>query len=145
MKKINVEKEKILELKEKRLSVLEICKELNVTYGVLYKRCKEFGIKLQQSHKFDSIDKNQFLDLYNSGYNDCQIGKILGIRHQRIQEYRTLLKLPHQLEHRYQFTENQLQIFLGGMLGDSYLGIEKDSKNAYFTFRHSLAQEQYCL
>lgn len=146
MQKQNLSKEEILSLKEQGIPVPEICKRLNVKYCVLYARCKEFGIDFKKPFlRFDKIDKDKFLELYKAGYNDSQISIELNVDHRRIQEYRVSIGLKSNMKKDLEFTNEQFQIFLGGMYGDSYLGIPNDSKNAFFTFTHSLKQKNYCL
>ena len=138
-----INKEKILELKSNGLSGIEIAKILNVSKPTLYSRCKEYGISLKKI-AFNDIDHKVFLSLYKLGYNDREISEIFKVDPRRIQAYRLSLNLKCVYK-KSNFTNDQFQIFIGGMLGDSYLSIPKDSKNAYLAFRHSLAQEGYCL
>ena len=141
-KKIEITKEQLLYVKNNFESRKEMAEYLNVSLSCLDSKFKKVGIKFNSHH---IINPTNFQKYYNEGLNDREIGEKLGISGKRIQEYRSKQNLPPNTKKVLTFTEDQYQIFLGGMYGDSYMGIPNDSKNAYFTFRHSLAQEQYCL
>ena len=141
-KKIEITKEQLLYVKNNFESRKEMAEYLNVSLSCLDSKFKKVGIKFNSHH---IINPTNFQKYYNEGLNDREIGEKLGISGKRIQEYRSKQNLPPNTKKVLTFTEDQYKIFLGGMYGDSYMGIPNDSKNAYFTFRHSLAQEQYCL
>lgn len=144
MKKIEITKEAIIDARNNCENYEEICKKLNVTYGVLYKRCKEYEITLKRPLKWQ-INVNEFIIEYNKGLNDKQLSEIFNIPQKRICDIRKKLGLKCNTQKELQFTDEQLQIFLGGLLGDSCLYIPNDCKNAMFIFKHSLVQEKYCL
>lgn len=141
-KKIEISEQQLYEVTKQFSSRKEMAKYLNISLSCLDTKLKKIGISF---NKKVTIPEQDFEKLYKQGLNDSEIGRILGIAPQRIQEYRIKQGLKSNYEKKLVFTEEQYQIFLGGMYGDSYMRIPNDSKNAYFTFRHSLAQEQYCL
>lgn len=145
MKKVNLTKEQILEADKIAKDITELTEILGVTYGVLYARCKEYGISFKYRNKKWNIKEEDFLQLYEQGLNDREIGEILNIPGKRICDYRIKLGLPVVKRLEFELTPDQYQIFIGGMLGDSSMQIPKGSRNAKITFRHSLAQENYCL
>ena len=61
MKKVKLTKEQILEANKIAKNVTEITNILGVTYGVLYARCKEYGISFKERNKKWNIDKRTFL------------------------------------------------------------------------------------
>lgn len=141
-KKINITKEQLIYVKNNFESRKEMAEYLNISLSCLDSKFKEIGIRF---NKHNVINDSDFQKYYQEGLNDREIGEKLGISGKRIQEYRSKCNLPSNSKKILSFSNNQYQIFLGGMYGDSYIGIPNDSKNVYFTFRHSLAQKEYCL
>ena len=143
-KKFNVTKEQILEGISKTKNVNELCQFLGLKYGTLYSRCKEYKISLRCYITKWNIDEKKFWELYNLKYSDEKIGKELGIPGKIIFEYRSKHKIPRTKIDKYELNEEQYQIFIGGMLGDSSLS-KRNTENARFTFSHSLKQKEYAL
>lgn len=113
-------------------------------YGTLYSRCREYGISLRCYITKWHVDEKRFWELYNLKYSDEKIGKELGIPGKMIFEYRHKHKIPKVEIDDYKLNEDQYQIFIGGMLGDSSMA-KRPTENARLTFSHSLKQEEYAL
>lgn len=144
VKKFNVTKEQILDGISKTKNVKELCELLGLKYGTLYSRCREYGISLRCYITKWHVDEKRFWELYNLKYSDEKIGKELGIPGKMIFEYRHKHKIPKVEIDDYKLNEDQYQIFIGGMLGDSSMA-KRPTENARLTFSHSLKQEEYAL
>ena len=119
MRKVVIAKEQIEEAINTSKNVEEVLKKLNVTYGVLYARCREYNLSMAHFRQKIFIDDAQFEKLYEAGYSDAQIGRELNIDSRRIQEYRAHKNLPKRTYREITLTSEQYQVFLGGMYGDS--------------------------
>lgn len=140
-----VTKEQILDGISKTKSVKELCELLSLKYGTLYARCREYGISLRCYITKWNIEKEEFYKYYELGYSDEQIGKAIGIPGKIINEYRRKNKIPVRQKEVFQFPQDQYQIIIGGLLGDSSMSISKTKKGASVTWRHSMKQKDYCL
>lgn len=133
--------DEFLKIREQYSSNEECAKALNLGKSAYYKIKKTLGLNMKYDHS--EIKENEFLELYNQGLNDRQIAEELGTNGKRICALRTKLNLPNNTHKDLVFTDEQYQIFIGGLLGDSSLTVTKNCPNAYFSFAHSLKQEQY--
>lgn len=144
-KKYNITKEQILDGINKCKSVKELCSLLNVKYGTLYSRCKEYNISLNKFRIKYYINDNDFVKLFNLGLTDKEIASRLNVSIKSIEYYKKKNNICTKRYDEFVFNDLQYQIFIGGMLGDSCMYIPKNNKNALLTFRHSLKQKDYCL
>lgn len=142
MKKIKFDKDKALEYLNAGHTAEQTAKYLGMSYTTFWKNCKKEGINFLNDSK---INKETFLELYNKGMSDPQIAKEMNYGKSAIQAYRSKMSLKPNTVMEVNLTPEQYQIIIGGLLGDSYMNIPKGGANAYFTFRHSLKQKNYCL
>ena len=142
-KTLTMTEEEWVEFKNKYKTNVERAKALNLSKNRYYEFQKRMNVSRVYDHS--KIDKNKFLELYNDGLNDKEISKIIGTNQKRICAFRTKLRLRANTINEYSFTDEQFQVFLGGMYGDSCLRIPKGNKNAMFCFAHSLKQTNYAL
>lgn len=124
----------------------EIAKELRVNNVTV----RNWRIKLDLPSNFSytrKFDIEKFMELYNEGLNYVEIAKSLDISSSAAQEYGQSLGLESNVFKypNYEFTEEEFQVFLGTIYGDSYIRIPSDSRNASGHFAHSLAQQNYCI
>lgn len=94
--------------------------------------------------KFSNIEKSKFMELYESGHNDPKIAKILKESAYTVFRYRTTLGLP--CVDRFKninLSYFQEQVLIGHILGDGYLGILGNGKNASGKIEQGLVQKEY--
>ena len=139
----NLSVEEYIKLRNTCSSNAELAERLNLGKDALYKIKKQIGVTRIYDHS--EIPEDKFLELYNRGLNDSEIANIIGTNGKRICALRNKLNLSNNTDKHLEFTPEQYQIFLGGMYGDSSLSSSKDGINMYFTFAHSLKQENYAL
>lgn len=138
MKKVNIEDFK--KLYNQGLNDTEISKRLNVTHScITYIRYK---LKLSKNFKYKTtVSEEEYLKYYNQGLSDKEICKILKVGKQQVYYVRNKLNIGRNLHKRFNFNNVQMQVIVGGLLGDSSL------RNQYGTpilvFSHSLKQEEY--
>jgi hypothetical protein len=98
--------------------------------------------------KYD-IFRNDVLNYYNLKYSDTQISDILQIDSRRVGEIRKNLGLKTyeewELKPNIKFNDQQEQIMIGGILGDSCIFKDKRSQYHRLQFAHSLNQKEYFL
>ena len=136
-------KEEFIEFRKKFNSNAECAKALDLPKNKYYELKKQLGLTKEYDHSV--INKDEFIKLWESGKNDKEIADILKTNVKRIFAFRKALNLKNNTAKNLLFTKQQLQVFLGGMLGDGSLSIPSDCKNAYYSFAHSLKQKGYAL
>lgn len=136
-------KEEFIEYRSQFKTNLECAKALKLTKNQFYELKKSLG--LTKEYDYSNIDENKFLQLWGQGLNDQQIAKEFNVNSKRICALRHKLNLENNTKKHLSFNEEQLQIFLGGMLGDGSMLIPNDCKNAYYCFAHSFKQKEYAL
>ena len=82
-KKAIIDKEEILQLRSEGLHGEEIANKLGVCNGVLFKRCKEWGIKFdllgKNNPRYRELDIAEVLKLKDEGLSQTEIADILGV------------------------------------------------------------------
>lgn len=124
------------------LNDTEIGAALDVSPDVVYHERKRNSLKPNFKYK-NRISKESFMSLYNKGLNDREIGEVLKEDRKYIFYIRSKYNLSS--NDRYSellLTEEEEQIIIGGLLGDSTC---RTNINSSISFSHSLKQEQYCL
>lgn len=92
------------------------------------------------------INNEIFLELYNSGYSDCKIAKILNVSDSKIRKHRLSLNLNTKFKKEnspIELTKEQVEILVGTILGDA--SIRKIGKYLTVIISQSMIQENYCL
>ena len=140
---INMDKENFIKFRSQFKTDLECAKALNISKTKYYDLKASFGL-VKNYNTVANIDYNTFMYWYNQGLNDREIGEKLNVSQKSIFAFRTRNQLKNNVDKHLFFTEEQLQIFLGCMLGDGSMYIPNDCKNAYFSFAHSQKQRDYC-
>lgn len=82
------------------------------------------------------------------GLSCPQIAKLYNIDKQRIQRRVRKLTLPTDVYIKHQpsnkpFTQSELDVLIGGLLGDSWIGHTKKSKNSCGSFTHKIEHKDY--
>lgn len=138
-------KEQIIEVRDASHSVAEMLQKLSLNnYWALKYHCNKYGISLQCFKQKYTIDHNKFMELYNQGLTDPEIGEKLNIHPKAIELYRRKHKISRKGAREIVLTDEQYQVFIGGMYGDSCIVKHKDSY-ATMHFAHQMKQEKYCL
>ena len=92
------------------------------------------------------INNEIFLKLYNDGYSNCKIAKILNVSDSKIRTHRLSLQLPSNFVIKnspVELTKEQIEILVGTILGDA--SIRKIGKYLTIIVSQSIIQEDYCL
>jgi len=134
--------DKFVEFYTKGLNDSQIGRELEINH--VSARNIRLRLGLPKIFKYSSkVDKGKLIELHSEGLNDREIAKHFGINSRWIGEIRLNLGLDRNLPSNNgpKPTNRQRQILIGGLLGDSYMGKER---NCEYGFTHSLKQEQYC-
>ncbi len=135
--------EQFMNIRNKYSSNEECAKALGLGKDQFYAIKRSLGLNQEYDHS--EIDPNTFKILYDKGLNDQEIAEEMGTNGKRICAFRNKLNLPNNINKHLEFTDDQYQIFIGGMLGDSCLRVQSECKNASLSFAHSLKQENYAL
>lgn len=126
------------------LNDVEISKKLDCTSSCVAQNRIKLGLKSNFKYK-SRVSYNEFMKLYDKGMNDTQISKIVDLSQKGVQYLRRKLSLPsNNLTKEVELTEFQKSVFIGTILGDGSISLEKDSKNARCSFGHSIKQKEYC-
>jgi len=139
--------QKIIELTNKGVSLNEMTKILGCGKTTIVRKRKKIGISsiFIQELKFS---REKFKELYDKGLPDRLIAKELKVSQSAITNYRNFLKLPTNTRHFYEPTAlsfEEEQVLIGGLLGDMYLGMHKNARNASGIFAHTTEkQSEYC-
>lgn len=144
MEKFILTKKEIENAKEKSSCVKEMLDLLNVKYGTLYARCKKYNISLADFRIKWNFDYDKFMDLYNKGLTDPEISEIIKIPSKRVCDYRNKLGLEPNFLKEIELTDDQYQIIIGGLLGDSCMITPNRTETPYLIFGHSPKQKDYC-
>lgn len=91
------------------------------------------------------LRKEEFERMFNAGFSDYKIAKILGMSHCTVFQYRKKHNYIRKSLKENQFKEignRELNILLGTILGDATL--RKTNKNAFYVVSHSPKQKEYC-
>ena len=84
------------------------------------------------------------MDLYNKGLTDTEISEIIKIPSKRVCDYRNKLGLEPNFLKEIELTDDQCQIIIGGLLGDSCMITPNHTETPYLIFGHSPKQKDYC-
>ena len=84
------------------------------------------------------------MDLYNKSLTDPEISEIIKIPSKRVCDYRNKLGLEPNFLKEIELTDDQYQIIIGGLLGDSYMITPNRTETPYLIFGHSPKQKDYC-
>ena len=137
---------KFRELYSKGFTDSAIARLLKISNTSISKWRNDLGLErnFKYSVKF-SIEK--FKELLSKGLNYSEIARELGVSSSSIQEFASKngYKSSYHSYSNKEFSEEEFQIFLGGMLGDSSMSIGNTCINARLQFAHSLEQQNYAL
>lgn len=96
------------------------------------------------------IDKQKILDFLIKGYSCPQIAELLKVDKQVVQRASRTLDIPKNIYIRYKgkilyedLTNIEFNVLIGGILGDTWIGKTKKSKNACGSFTHKLEHKEY--
>lgn len=98
----------------------------------------------------NSWSKEIFIDLYNKGYVDIEIAKVLKVSEKTINAYRRKINLPSNQSHNIFISKDMEEIIVGTLLGDGNINctskslIKKEKDTAILTFAHKIEQKDYC-
>lgn len=96
--------------------------------------------------------KEQAIDLINQGISGKEFAEKFKLSHSTAcRLIKTLIKDNNLNKDKYikgqpnltQFTQEEFDVLIGGLLGDSWIGFNKNSKNACGSFTHKLEHEEY--
>jgi|694.fasta_scaffold00478_24 hypothetical protein len=93
-------------------------------------------------------DKEKIIELLREGKSSSDIAKIFNVNTQVIQRTIRKIELPDDIYIKYRpskltLTQTELDVLIGGLLGDSWLGYTKKGKNACGSFTHKLEHSEY--
>lgn len=144
-----LEKIKIKELANKGKMDSEIAKIFNVSSGTIFYWRKKLKIKTKFTYdKISKINKDKFEELFNKGLSDYAIAKELNMSPDGVYS--------HRMRHNYIRNNNlrfntaiklsylQKQVFIGTILGDSSLRLNKGCVSPSMSCAHGIKQKEYC-
>lgn len=95
------------------------------------------------NYKAKNWNPNDFMQWYEKGLNDREIGERLNISDRTISSYRRLLKLPSNvLGRKANWTDVQKSVIIGCLLGDGYINAHSPL-SGMFVMGHSIEQEAW--
>lgn len=103
--------------------------------------------KLGQTYPEYNVDK-ELVELYNKGYNDDKIARILKIASSTVGNYRKRLNLPAIEKYIYEdweLSDIEYQVIVGGLMGDSCFYKPSLTSNSYGKITHCTKQKQYLI
>ena len=96
------------------------------------------------------VNEKEILDLLVKGYSCPKIAKVLNLNRQVIQRRVRKMILPNNIyiKHRgkvlfEELTNDEYNVLIGGLLGDTWVGKSKKSKNSCGSFTHKLEHKEY--
>ena len=132
----------MIEYYNKGLNDREISELMNVTQNKICKTRTKYNLK-PNSHNRLSYDDIKNLILENK--TDSFIANVLNCSKDGIYAIRKKLNIERislNKNQKIEFNENQLNVLIGTVLGDSHLGIGKDCINPYMSCEHCMKQHE---
>ena len=130
---------KFLELYNQNYSDSEIAKILNVNHGTISSYRNKLGLTQNFLYKRDSLKKS-ILELNQEDNSIEEISQKLNLD-SRVVEY-FLSKNEIDLKN-YSISNEEFQVIIGGLLGDSSITLNRSKEQANLRYAHSEKQKEY--
>lgn len=146
-------KDKVIELHKLGYSPIQMEKEIPVESTTLKKWHKRLNLPINKYnkdiHQNVTVTKEEFLEVYNEGLSDLEIGNRLKLSRRGVCKIRAEYGLVKNTESGRRTPVEMLTLdsfgesaLIGTMLGDGYM-YKKDNKNVKGTLAHSIKQIEY--
>lgn len=94
------------------------------------------------------FSKEEIFSFLREGKKTSEIANIYNVDIQQIRRFLREIELPNDIyiRHRPQkieLTQNEIDVLIGGILGDSWIGYTKFAKNVSGSFTHKIEHEEY--
>jgi transcriptional regulator with XRE-family HTH domain len=129
--------EEFIQLFNDGLSQAEICRRTGISASQASRRCKKLNLNPKQNTKanYEKIDKNKFLELYNSRNSDAEIARQFNCSESKIKTFRESLKLTV-VDRRY-FTDEEFLEVYNQNLSDKQISEILNVSEGYVTQRRN--------
>lgn len=139
-KRVLIDEQKFFELYEQGKTWSDIAREMGVSVATISLFAKKRGIKSNFKYKKEGLDIIK--KLHAQGLTDSEIARQTGFSSSKVQENRSTLGLTvNRINQNLVPTQRQLELMVGGFLGDSFL--TKGKYGISGGFAHATAQEEY--
>lgn len=119
------------------MSQAEICRQTGISAAQASRRCKKLNLDPKKNTKanFNEIDKNKFLELYNSRISDAEIARQFECSETKIKCFRESLKL--KIVDRRHFTDKEFLEVYNKNLSDKKISEILNVSEGYVTQRRN--------
>jgi predicted transcriptional regulator len=143
-KKIEERKDEFIELYNSGLSDSDIADVMH--YGLKTVQKFRSSLNLERNNNRQKINLDDFMELYNDFKTDSEIADVLNVTQSAVSRFRKDLKLSvnKEINRLVALTNEEYQVLIGGLLGDSSLQKNK-AGNITGNFAHCMKQKDYAL